>query len=200
MAFTPETGTGVAGANGYITAAEFKAHHDDRGVDYATYLANDTLIQYAIVKATDYVDKRFGRRFRGDKQSSAQGLEWPRYDAWSDEDFLLSGVPDALKKAIAEYALLAGKLGRDLAPTPPPNFPVMDPATGAITQSGSGPIKAKTEKVGPIEDATEYAVGETGLPVAGSGNLTQNIPEYPQADLWIEELITPYSQRTLHRG
>jgi hypothetical protein len=185
-----------------MTVAEFKAHHDDRGGDYGTSVfADDTAIEVAIVQASDYVDKRFGRRFRGCRNSSAQGLEWPRIDAWSDDDHALSGVPDAMKKAIAEYTMLVGQLGRNLAPTPPPNFPVQDPADGTISQQGSGPVTRKTEKVGPIEDTTEYATpAETGKPSAGTGNLTQNIPEYPQADLWIEEIIEPYSNRRVYRG
>jgi len=201
MAFTLETGSGVAGANAYITAQQFKDHHDDRGQDYTTPLADDPAIQVAIVLATDYVDKRFGRRFRGCRQSSVQGLEWPRLDAYDDDNFPLQGVPSALVKAVAEYALLAGQLDRNLAPLSPPDFGVLDPATGEVTNDSSGRITGKQEKVGPIEDETRYADGNSsGQPMVGTGNLIQRIPEYPQADLWMEELITSYTDRGLYRG
>lgn len=197
MAFTPEDGTGVVGANAYITVAEFKAHHDDRGQDY-TGAADDDAIEVAIILATDYVDKRFGRRFRGWKESRQQGLEWPRSDAYDDDDYLLLDVPPELKKAVSEYALLVIQLGRNLAPPSPPDFGVLDPATGEVTNDSSGRITSKKEKVGPIEDSTAY--GDSARPVAGTGNLIQRIPEYPQADLWIEHLITGYNSRRLHRG
>lgn len=199
MAFTVETGVGLAAANAYMTEAEYRAYHADRG----TVVTSQTQaqIETAIVRATDYVDKRFGRRFRGDRLSSDQALEWPRSDAYTDEDFLISGVPALLKRAIAEYALLSIYLGRNLAPVPAPDFGILDPTTGEVTNVSSGKITEKTEEVGPIKETTKYAQGDqTGRPMVGTGNLTQNVPEYPQADMWLEELLRPYGQRELVRG
>lgn len=200
MAFTLEDGSGVEGANAYITVTEFKTHHDDRGQDY-TGAEDDDAIEVAIVLATDYADKRFGRRFRGWRQDRQQGLEWPRTDAFTDDDYLLTGIPAALKKAISEYALLVIQLGRNLAPAAPPDFGVLDPATGEVVNNSSGRVVQRTEKVGPIEDSTRYADGNSsGRPMVGTGNLVQRIPDYPQADLWMEELITSYTDRGLYRG
>jgi len=199
MAFTPEDGTGLAGANSYISLAALKAHHDDRGNDYSGFA--DALLETSLVQATDYIDQRFGRRFRGDKADSRQALEWPRQNAYTDEDFLLTGVPAALAKACAEYALIAAQLGRNLAPPSPPDFGVLDPATGTVENDSSGRITQKTEKVGPIEETTKFADGNSsGGPMVGTGNLIQRIPEYPQADLWIEELIEAYTARDVYRG
>lgn len=169
MAFTfvVETGDGVIGANGYITVAQFKDHHDGRGRVYTPY--TDPAIQAAIVRATDYVDKRFGRRFLGSRQQKNQGLEWPRISAYDADDFLLTGVPVQLIKAVAEYAWIAANLGAsELAPNP----------TGAA----GGIIE---ETVGPI--TTRYS--DRDRPMTSTGNLIQDIPVYPEADLWIEELI-----------
>ena len=202
MAFTPETGAGLTDSNAYMTVEEFKAHHTDRGQAAATDgTFTDGDIENLIVQATDYLDKRFGVRFRGSKSDSRQALQWPRTDAYDNADYLISGVPAQVKKACAEYALLAGQLGRNLAPLPPAGFPVVDPATGEVTQQGSGPITRKTEKVGPIEDTTEYADGNsTGRPAVGTGSIVQQIPDYPQADLWLEEVIVSYTSRSLYRG
>jgi hypothetical protein len=62
----------------------------------------------SIIKATDHIERTFGDWFKGVRASSAQGLSWPRagaYDAQRDT-MLDSQVPDAVKKACAEYALL----------------------------------------------------------------------------------------------
>lgn len=64
MAFVVEDGTGIASANAYITVQQFKDYHADRG---NTLTGGSGDQQKAIVKATDYIDKRFGRRFKGTK-------------------------------------------------------------------------------------------------------------------------------------
>jgi len=188
-------------ANAYVTAAYFTAHHTDRNVqqvvdgDYS-----QAEVEAAIVRASDYIDKRFGRRFRGFKAKKTQGLEWPRFDAQSDEDYPLDGIPDPLAKATAEYALISLLLARELAPVPNPGFSVLNPATGTVTDGG-GALESIRKKVGPIETEKTYASGgSSGRPMTSTGNATQNIPEYPQADLWIEELTESTMSRELHRG
>ena len=197
MAFTVEDGTGLEAANAYLSLVDFKAHHDDRGVDYSAH--DDTAIEQGIVQATDYIDKRFGRRFRGDKGTYAQGLEWPRVDAYTDEDYTFRDVPPQLEKATAEYAMIALQLARDLAPIPEPSFGIVDPVTGEVT-AGGGQVSEKTEEVGPIKDSTKWNTGATNSPMVGTGNMSQQIPAYPQADLWIEEIIDSYTSRGLYRG
>lgn len=199
MAFTVEDGTSVVGANSYMTVAQFKEHHADRGVAAAgdgTF--TNTEIQAGIVNASDYIDKRFGRRFKGYKRQRTQGLEWPRLDAFDSDGYQIGPLPDELIKATAEYAIIALQLGRNLAPIPGVPFPIVDPSTGETVIAGSGALKRKTEKVGPIEDTTEYDTSGSNKPMTTTGNLSQNIPEYPQADLWLEELLE--SGRTVSRG
>lgn len=183
MAFTVEDGTGQSTANAYITVQDFKDHHTDRGVEAAsdgTY--SDVEIAAHIVKATDYIDKRFGRRFKGRRYTSNQALEWPRSDAWDEDDNLLPLMPLQLTKACAEYALLALTLGTDLAPQP---------------DGTAGTVEEKSEKVGPIEESTKYAK----RPMVTTGNvLTESLPQYPQADLWIEALIVSQSVKEIERG
>lgn len=177
MAFTPEDGSQVVGANAYLTVAAFKVHHDDRGRAYTAF--TDTQIEQAIVKGTDYIDKRFGRRFRGEKASTTQGLEWPRVNAIDDAGRLMTELPDELTKAAAEYAYLSLTLGTELAP-------VGSPVAGKITE----------EKVGPI--STKYS--DRSSPMVSTGNMIQNLPEYPEADLWIEALLKSDMSRRLVRG
>jgi hypothetical protein len=66
MAFTLESGFGVAGANAYASVAFFRAHHTDRGVsgvDVGTL--TDSVVEGLLVRATDYVEQRFGSRWIG---------------------------------------------------------------------------------------------------------------------------------------
>lgn len=177
MAFTVEDGTQVAGANAYISVADWKAHHDDRGRVYTTY--GDPAIQTAIVKASDYLDKRFGQRFRGVKAGTVQGLQWPRNSAVDNDGRTMTGLPDALLKAAAEYGYLSLTLGTELAPVP-------TDVAGSIS----------LEKIGPI--TTAYEAGTK--PMTSTGNMIQNIPEYPEADLWVEQLLIRSTSRRLIRA
>jgi len=178
MAFTPEDGSGVAGANAALTLQEFKDHHDDRGRDYAGAGYTDAQIQAAIVKATDYSEKRWGTQYRGEKGSSDQGLSWPRTSAMDDQGRLITERPSEWIKGVAEYAWLSLTLGTELAP-------VGTNVAGRVTE----------ETVGPI--TTKYSDKTT--PMVTTGTLLQNLPEYPEADLWFAELLDD-SPRRLIRG
>lgn len=169
MAFTVETGSGLTGANAYLSVASFKTHHTDRGRSYAAY--TDPVIQGAIVKATDYIDKLFGRKFRGWKQSGNQGLAWPRVSAFDNSGYALEGVPAQVAKATAEYAFVALSLGSELAPP-----------------EDTGEVIEATEKVGPIETTYKYA------------EIGRDTPAYPEADLWISELLQSTASREVYRG
>ena len=95
-------------------------HHADQGAaDWSNFTVPEK--EQAIVRATFYIDKRFGRRFVGVRSTKGQGLEWPRLSAFDQDGFLLSDVdaiPRQLLRACAEYALRAAVCGI-LAPDPP---------------------------------------------------------------------------------
>lgn len=66
MAFTVENGSGVRGATSYATVQGFKDYHADRGNDVTAI--SDTVIQQLLIKATDYIDTRWGPLFMGCRQ------------------------------------------------------------------------------------------------------------------------------------
>ncbi len=66
MAFIIEDGTGIASANAYISVAEFKSYHADRGTDVTSLATAD--VQQAVVKATDFIEQRWGDRFLGNRE------------------------------------------------------------------------------------------------------------------------------------
>lgn len=182
MAFVAEDGTGLSNANSYTSVAFADDYFTDRG-NTVWSAATTGQKQAALVRATDWVEKRFGRRFRGYKRSKTQSLEWPRLDAFDNDDFLLAGaednIPRQLLKAVCEYAVraLSATLGPDNA------------------NVGIDSIK---EKVGPIETSSTRSSFQTA---AGSSLISAaSIPDYPEADLWVEELLKPAGSRRLVRG
>src|SRR5882672_6440147 len=81
---------GISGnpdANAYISVEFADDYHDLRGNSKWT-AANAGQRTAAIVRATDYIDKRFQQWFLGTKQNHDQGLAWPRLDALDRDRFL----------------------------------------------------------------------------------------------------------------
>lgn len=152
MAFTVQSDPPVANANSYGSVAEFQAYHADRGNTLPT---DETAIEQALVRATDYLDTRFS--FVGCRDTAEQTTEWPRDHAYDDRGDAVDGVPQAVKNAAFEYALRATVA--DLLPDP--------------SRDGSGrAIASKSEAVGPLKESVTYAHDGTVL----------TLPEYPMAD------------------
>lgn len=211
MAFNATTGS--ADANAYITEAFADTHHADRGNTVWAGLTTGVK-EAAIIRATDYIDKRFGKKFRGIRQAKDQALEWPRLDAFDDDGFLLSGtdeIPRKLQRATAEYALRA-VIYQVLAPDPilpTPHQDMTDPTFARDTDVITGEISRTRDKVGPLEEdrwyetrsqalARNLGIGARAIQSALLNDY--HIPEYPEADLWIEELIRSSMAISLSRG
>jgi len=172
MALTPETGAGLSTANSYVTLAEFKAHHTARGVASVTDgTYDDATMEAAVVQATDYIDKLYGIKFKGVRLQSSQALAWPRVSAFDSSGYALTGVPSALKKATHEYGLIVLGLDTKLAPNVEPE------------------VLETKEVVGPIESHVKYDLGKSS-----------STKEYPEADLWLKELVLSSADREVHRG
>ncbi len=151
LAVQDDTGL-VANANGYLSVAEFKTYHNDRG---NAYTLDDSAITTAIVRATDFLDRRY--RYRGRPLNGRDQLtEWPRVSCWDRYRNSVNGIPREVKEATAEYALRA----LTLALSPDPDYSAV-----------GGTVVSKREKVGPIEEATTFTQG---------GTFT--MPRYPMAD------------------
>lgn len=206
MSLVVEDGTGLSTADAYDSLANVDAYHAKRGrTDWAAL--SSTLREQAIVRATDYIDARFARRFRGERVLDGQALAWPRYLAYDNDGFLLTGsnaVPRQIKRAVAEYALISARRG-ELAPLPPAPTGTQAVATGTVTAAtgASGVIVKKNSIVDVIDTSTTYA-DPSNLPQnrqSGSSLVSSfNIPEYPPADLWVEELLKPTGSGTVLFG
>lgn len=165
MAFTVETGEGLADANSYASHAGYVAYHTDRGAPPAETQED---IEEALIKASDFLGIRY--TFKGVKLTASQGLEWPRSCAYGapTADYPcgvpLEGVPLEVQRATFELAKRA--LAGELAPDPELN------ETGQIA-SGS------RIKVGPIEEELTFT---------GSGPSTW-VKRFPSVDRILRDLV-----------
>lgn len=103
-------------------------------------------------------------KLTGGLDEGPQALFFPRSGLYSFDGQEVPGIPWKLKAATAEYAVrsLAAKLDPDLTAD----------ATGALVQR-------KREKVGPIEEETEYATGAQ----------PRIYQDYPAADRLLQEYL-----------
>ena len=153
---------GVAGANSYLSVADFDAYHADRSNSYpqGTTTAHK---ESALRIATDYLDFRF--RFAGWRLTREQSTQWPRVDVYDLDDFYVEGIPTEIKDATAEYALrllpaiVAGSSATLIA----------DPTRDA---SGRRVRVSEYELEGKIRERVEFVDGSA-----------YELPEYPNADM-----------------
>lgn len=195
-----EDGSGNPDANSYTDISFLDQYHSDRGNAYWDGL-DDEVKKACAIRATDYIDKRFKRRFRGFRSSQDQSLAWPRFNAFDDDGYQLVDVPEQIKKAHAEYCLRAA-IYNTLAPDPIRPVPSQDMSDTADPNGDQsevivGNVRSKTEKVGPLTESVTYdSVAQlTEANLRGSRaeqSVTVNdiyIPQYPEADLLIEETL-----------
>lgn len=135
MAIEIEDGSGKANAESYISVADADLYFAARG--YSLWATMSTAEkEQALRRATDFMERRYGTQWTGQRMTLAQALSWPRggvvYQGWGLPS---NAVPSQVVKACAELAFRAA--GGEL-----------DPDLGA---------QIKSETVGPI--STTYADG-----------------------------------------
>lgn len=101
-----EDGSGVDGANGYVTLDECSAYALSHGLTFATSPSTDG--ETAIIRATTYIDATYRTRFVGYKTNGRdQGLEWPRTGVLDTQYFPIANdeIPIEIKNATCEAAV-----------------------------------------------------------------------------------------------
>lgn len=195
-------------ANAYVNETFVDGFFTDRGnTIWAAFTVAEQ--QAAIVRATDYVDKRFGIRFRGDRVTRDQALEWPRLNAIDNDgyDFGNDIIPKQIQRGIAEYALRAIQIGT-LAPDPINSAPpqsIEDELDGTRATLPGGQIIGTRDKLDVLETSINYASPAAMQAGANKTNQDQNvsdfnIPEYPEADMWIKETLRSSSSLDMRRA
>lgn len=142
--FVVEDGTAKSDAVSYVTMAEADLYHSHR--NNAAWLAlTHGQKEAALVKATSYMAQKYRLRWKGDRVSSTQALDWPRnFVQYADYAFITRNgaqqiggyfyypadeVPVEIKDACCELAVLT--------------------LTGALY--GEQGQAVKREEVGPIK-------------------------------------------------
>ena len=169
MAFVSEDGTGLATANALTDVAFADEYFTDRNI--TAWIGTTVVKQAALIKATDYIETRFGSLFYGDKKSTTQALSHLRANTTTGE------FPVAIKRAVCEYAVRS--LTATLLPDP------------EIHASGQG-LERTRSKVGPIEEETRFQY-------QGPGTQRIILRPYPAADILLKGLIKS-SAGTVIRG
>ena len=102
------------------------------------------------------------------------------------------------------YAILPSRRRRrdPVSPVQAQDFSTTDQQTGDII---SKQVKSLKQKVGEVEQATSYATAAELAKDSKKRNTSSlvagfNIPEYPMADMLIEELLRPRGIGQLERG
>ncbi|MEO9230376.1 MAG: DnaT-like ssDNA-binding protein [Devosia sp.] len=119
MALLCESGDGVQGAESYVSTAFIDTYWLNRThiALAATWAAGTTgHKEGAAREATAYADAMFGPYYRGQDRGYAQGLLFPRSNAFDDAGYPLPGLPPELQAAVAELAAraLSATLAADL--------------------------------------------------------------------------------------
>lgn len=171
MTIEVEDGSGNPDAVSPQTIESIATYHAARGnTAWASGTYSDANREVAAVRASDYIEQRFAARFKGTKTyGKDQGLSFPRTDCTNRDGDELDDdeMPKELLAAHAEYALRALVSGAVL---------LADPDNTAT----QGQVIRKKEKVGPLEEETEYAEGSSAT-----------LPSYPAADLLLAGLLKP---------
>jgi hypothetical protein len=127
-------------ANAYVDFETFVSYWLDRGTDYSDY--DPEVVQAAIVRATDFMERKFYNQFLGRRLYTYQALSWPRSHVYDEDGEAIVTVPLVVRHACAEYA--ARTLG----------------GTDLWADSAGAPnVRRKVVSIGPIREETEYTGG-----------------------------------------
>jgi hypothetical protein len=146
-----ETGTGVTGANSYVTVDEFRAYAEARGVSSIT--TDDADYEVYLIKAIDKLES-YWDKYQGLKVTTAQPLQFPRMGVVLDEmQVEQTTIPRNLKYAQMAYAM-ESLAGEDLLPN----------------SLVSSPAAVISEKVGDIEVAYANPTSLRSTPAFAKGD------------------------------
>ena len=144
----------------YATVEDHDAYHFVHGNPSDWSGASPEAKVQALIVASEYVDMKYGTRWKGRRTSETQILDWPRTGVYDADQFYIDKdtLPQALKDVVSILALESVR-GVDLMPDTP---------AGEVM--GGSPT-LKKEKVDVIEEVTEWAPGSASVSTA---------PTYPR--------------------
>ena len=163
--FIKEDGTGLADATIYadLVEADQYLENSDRKTAWRTSSSKER--QAALVQGADYIDQTFRRRYKGERFSSTQRLEWPRNDVFDELGVLVvaAEIPEEIGNASIEYAFEARSA--PLAPTP------------VVDETGREVLSTR-DKVDVLESSRTYR-----------NTATRRFKKFPRAELVIRRWL-----------
>lgn len=149
MAFVVEDGSGLADATSYLSVEDADAYFVDQGAPAAWTSSTADEKRAALILAAQYLDARFGRRWRGRRRTIGQKRDWPRVAVVDLDGYEVAfdSVPVGVREAAAEVALEARK-GTVLFPT----------------EKKAGEVKSLAISAGPLSKSTTYQGTQSSQP------------------------------------
>lgn len=172
ITLTKEDGTGLTAANVYADLDDAEAYLENTGrlCDWQTYDLETR--KAALIQGADYLDQSFRNRFKGQRSSSDQRLEWPRDLVYDELGNLVADIPEEVLNASVEFAYEAA--ASPLAPTP------------EVSDTG-GQVILERSKVDVLETEVRYSEVQS----------TKNFRSYPRAQLVIRRWLRGGGSRGL---
>ena len=184
MTMIVETGAGVANANSYTTVAFIQSYFDDRGGNDSWDALSAADQAVILIKATDYIEKRFSEKWIGEKNDNNNPLYWPRCNVYDKHFRLLysnTQIPVELQRAVGEYAVRAITSAL-----------IEDPTTQGLE------VEEVEKEIGPIKKREKFM--KNGSLRQRSSLVRDSVfKEYPAADLLIEKFLAPSNSKRLVR-
>ncbi len=168
--FILEDGTGKTDATVYadLDAADQYLENSDRKTAWRSSSSKER--QAALIGGADYIDQTYRNRYKGQRFSSEQRLEWPRIEVFDELGNLTTppagdagSIPEEIGNASIEYAFEAAQAV--LAPTP------------LVDDTGREVVEIR-EKVDVLETWTKYR-----------DITTKRFKQFPRAELVIRRWL-----------
>ena len=160
MALIVEDGSGVAGANSYVSLAEFRAFASLGGF---TIPPDDAAAESWLWRAARKMD--LFRDWKGDKANSTQGLQWPRENVYDADGELVPSTSIPRDISQGQEMLAIEMYGASLA---------------GDTKGGGAPVAEYAVEVGEIKETTKFAVTENTGSLLGVAAYAQSTAHFAQ--------------------
>jgi len=174
MALTVEDGTGLAGADSYVSLSDADQYALDHGNPSTWSLLTESQKEEKLRLAAQGLDLEYFGRWLGTRKETTQALEWPRSEVEDEDGNAVDddSVPSRIQDAQVELAL--------------------EFATGKsihASQSDRSRIKSERKRLDVLETETEYLGGKAQSSVAS----------FPKVDRLVARFTTG-DANTLFRG
>jgi hypothetical protein len=135
MTLIIEDGTGVTGADSYVTLDEFKEYADAHGLDYESF--DDDELEQAIRRGTRFIDGNYASQWLGRRTHGRdQRLAWPRTG-------VIDGDGDAIPVDEIPWEVKYASIESSHRELTDPGSLLPDYGESAVVEETVGPITVK---------------------------------------------------------